>query len=142
MNRAQKKLNAVRRDAASTRKDGIVLIQVYEETRALIKQLAAKRRETIPGFLRWGSEQLAGALDETVPESYKTEQIMDHQLKQGNFYKIEQKQPKDEFNENPTKEQLAIMDKNGTLLAFIDAWESHTGRIWQVTSVGGQNVYE
>jgi len=121
---------ALQRDHASTRKDGLTMVQVRLETRILIKQMAAALDQTIPEFMGWVIKQCAEDAELTIPESYKTERIMDHQLNKGNFTKIEQKQPKITDDLIPALKQWEKMCEDGSWEDWMQAWEVRTGQVW------------
>ena len=109
------------RDRTSTRKEGLVNIQVREETRTLIKQLAARDNDTIPDFLAVAIEDMATALGVGVPESYATESKMDSRLSKGDFKALEQKKAKKTEPFDVTEESVKEAYESGNADAY-EAW--------------------
>lgn len=120
----------------SDRKQHIVLIQSFGETRVLIKQLAHAQDMTIPQYLAQLVEAAAVSKGLEVPE-YKTEKQVDRRLEKGDFKDRGAGKPKKTvgfFLPDTRKE----WDK-----LFADRWEEF-GEWYEATSGntwGGPNNY-
>lgn len=115
------------------RKRGIVLIQVYEETREALKKLAAEADLTIPRFVAEVVDGLTGEHQDTAHEREN-----DASVRKGDFQRTGRGEPKatGEFREldiYSEKDQAHWMTWTAEKkLKYIEWWEKdHPGRFWE-----------